>query len=119
MNRVVRALHSRREPLGRTIFQIHGKFAELLGQLRDIPPVDFVVPKIDKLDQESLAAIIEPQQHAELSPEIVAAYLREHLAPFKIPRHIEFRNELPREDSGKLFKRKLRDPFWADVDRTI
>lgn len=60
LNRVVRALHSMREPLGQTIFQIHGKFAELLGQLRDIPPVDFVVPKIDKLDQESLAAIIEP-----------------------------------------------------------
>ena len=60
LNRVVRALHRTREPLGRTIFQIHGKFAELLGQLRDIPPVDFIVPKIDELDQESLAAIIEP-----------------------------------------------------------
>ncbi|MEE9254146.1 MAG: AAA domain-containing protein, partial [Pseudomonadales bacterium] len=60
LNQVVRALHSVREPLGRTIFQIHGRFAELLGELPNIPPVEFIVPKTDELDQESLAAIIEP-----------------------------------------------------------
>jgi long-chain acyl-CoA synthetase len=36
-----------------------------------------------------------------------------------IPRQVECRDELPREDSGKIFKRKLRDPFWADAGRAI
>ncbi len=68
---------------------------------------------------ESLAAIIEPQDDAELTIEGVAAYMRDRLAHFKVPRHIEFRTNLPREDSGKLFKRKLREPFWAGVGRKI
>jgi long-chain acyl-CoA synthetase len=32
---------------------------------------------------------------------------------------VEFRNELPREDSGKIFKRKLRDPYWEKAGRKI
>jgi long-chain acyl-CoA synthetase len=36
-----------------------------------------------------------------------------------MPRRIEFLAELPREDSGKIFKRKLREPYWAGLDRRI
>jgi long-chain acyl-CoA synthetase len=32
---------------------------------------------------------------------------------------IEFRADLPREDSGKIFKRKLREPYWAGMQRSI
>ena len=60
LNRVVRALHSLRKPLGRTIFQVHGTFSGLLAELRDIPPVEFPVTNVGELDQESLAAVIEP-----------------------------------------------------------
>ena len=35
------------------------------------------------------------------------------------PRRVEFADELPREDSGKIFKRKLREPFWAETGRSI
>ena len=41
------------------------------------------------------------------------------IASFQIPRRVEFRDELPREDSGKIFKRKLRDPYWAQAGRSI
>ena len=34
-------------------------------------------------------------------------------------KRVEFRDELPREDSGKIFKRKLRDPYWAEAGRAI
>ena len=34
------------------------------------------------------------------------------LARFKVPRTITFAAELPREDPGKIFKRKLRAPYW-------
>jgi NAD(P)-dependent dehydrogenase (short-subunit alcohol dehydrogenase family) len=36
-----------------------------------------------------------------------------------MPRRVEFKFELPREDSGKIFKRKLREPFWENTGRSI
>ncbi len=50
---------------------------------------------------------------ADLTAQDILAALKPHLAGYKLPRRIEFRDELPREDSGKIFKRKLREPFWA------
>lgn len=41
------------------------------------------------------------------------------LARYKVPRVIVFEQSLPREDSGKIFKRKLREPYWADAGRSI
>lgn len=34
-----------------------------------------------------------------------------------MPRVVEFAAELPREESGKIFKRKLREPYWRDSGR--
>jgi long-chain acyl-CoA synthetase len=45
--------------------------------------------------------------------------LKERLAGYKIPRRIEFSNTLPREDTGKIFKRKLKEPFWQGTGRSI
>ena len=49
---------------------------------------------------------------SELDAEAVTGYVRERLAGFKVPRFVAFADELPREESGKLFKRKLRDRYW-------
>jgi long-chain acyl-CoA synthetase len=68
---------------------------------------------------ESLAAAIQLEDGANLTSDAVKEYLRGRLAGFKIPRLIEFRTDLPREDSGKIFKRKLREPFWKKVGRNI
>ena len=38
---------------------------------------------------------------------------------FERARQIEFSSELPREDSGKIFKRRLRDAYWTDRERRI
>jgi long-chain acyl-CoA synthetase len=62
---------------------------------------------------ERLCAHIEPEPGAVLSPSQVQAYLRTRLANFKVPKDIHFADALPREASGKIFKRKLRDPYWA------
>jgi long-chain acyl-CoA synthetase len=69
---------------------------------------------------EQLMAVIEPQPG--VPPPAVAdvrAYLGQHLAGYKVPKHIEFGADLPREDSGKIFKRRLRDPYWAKAGRAI
>lgn len=69
---------------------------------------------------EALMAIIEAQPG--LPPPAIAdvrAYLGQHLAGYKVPKRIEFGSDLPREDSGKIFKRRLRDPHWANAGRAI
>jgi long-chain acyl-CoA synthetase len=68
---------------------------------------------------EALAAYVEPRDGAELSAEDVREHVRAHLAGYKTPRLVEFSDSLPREDSGKIFKRRLREPFWAGRERAI
>ncbi|GJM38015.1 MAG: acyl-CoA synthetase [Acidimicrobiales bacterium] len=55
---------------------------------------------------------------AALSRELVA-YCREKLADVKCPRTIDFREELPRHPTGKLYKRLLKDEYWAEAGRSI
>jgi long-chain acyl-CoA synthetase len=38
---------------------------------------------------------------------------------FKLPRTVDYVAELPRDPNGKLYKRRLRDPYWAGRDRAI
>ncbi len=68
---------------------------------------------------ESLCAHIQPQPSVTLDAGLIRAELGKALARFKVPKVIEFSAELPREDSGKIFKRKLREPYWAAAGRSI
>jgi long-chain acyl-CoA synthetase len=68
---------------------------------------------------EALAVHVQPQPDAVPTREEVRAYLRERIADYKVPRVIEFTAELPREESGKIFKRKLREPYWREAGHTI
>ena len=49
----------------------------------------------------------------------LAAFCRENLAGYKCPRSIDFADALPRTGTGKVQKRKLRDPYWEGIDRQI
>ena len=60
---------------------------------------------------EALVAAIEPAPGASLSAEQIQAQLKARIASYKVPRRIELMERLPREDSGKLFKRKLKARF--------
>ena len=68
---------------------------------------------------EKLCAHIEPKPRARLGEAEVTAFLRERLADFKVRRVMKFEAGLPREDSGKIMKRKLREPYWAEAGRRI
>ena len=68
---------------------------------------------------EALAAYVEPDGGAELSAEAVRGHVRARLAAYKTPRVVEFSDSLPREDTGKIFKRRLREPYWAGRERAI
>ena len=49
----------------------------------------------------------------------ILAFGREHLARYKVPRSIDFEARLPRHESGKLYVRKLREPYWRGRPRRI
>jgi long-chain acyl-CoA synthetase len=68
---------------------------------------------------EALAAAVQPQPGARLEAAAVQAWLRERLAGYKVPRVVEFMESLPREDSGKIFKRRLKQPWWEGSGRRI
>jgi long-chain acyl-CoA synthetase len=101
--------------------------AEIEAQLIEIAGVAdcavFGVP--DAEFGQSLIAVIQPSVDVVLTSKDVQAFLSERLADFKIPRVIEFRDKLPREETGKIFKRKLRDEYTArtrartDIDQSI
>ena len=41
------------------------------------------------------------------------------LARYKVPKSIDFIAEMPRDPNGKLYRRKLREPYWAGRERAI
>ncbi len=68
---------------------------------------------------EALAAHLELDGQARVTTEEVREHVRANLAAYKTPRVVEFSDSLPREDSGKIFKRRLREPYWAGRERAI
>ena len=89
--------------------------AEIEASLHRMPGVAdcavFGIP--DDEYGEAIHAVVQPQPGVTLTQDQVRSYLREHVSGFKVPKSVDFSAELPREDSGKIFKRKLREPFWA------
>ncbi len=61
---------------------------------------------------EALCACIQPACDAPEDESAIRAYLRTKIASYKVPKKIVFMPELPREDSGKIFKRRLKAPYW-------
>lgn len=65
---------------------------------------------------EEVIAVIQPATMADAGDALrddLIAYAREKLSGVKIPRRIDFMEALPRHDTGKLYKRLLRDQYWA------
>jgi len=63
--------------------------------------------------------VVEPRPGVKLDVAGIRAQLKTSLADYKVPKHIEIQAQLPREDSGKIFKRRLRDPHWERAGRRI
>jgi long-chain acyl-CoA synthetase len=68
---------------------------------------------------EAVMAVVELQAGVVLDIAAIRAHLKSSLADYKVPKHLQVQAGLPREDSGKIFKRRLRDPYWARAGRRI
>jgi len=95
--------------------------AEIEAELHKMPGVAdcavFGIP--DEEFGEAVCAFVQTMSGHTLDERDVKAYLRGRMAGYKVPKRVEFALALPREDSGKIFKRKLREPFWEGLDRKI
>ena len=74
---------------------------------------------------EEVKAVVQPvtmpadDAAAQKLEEELIAYCREHHADIKCPRSVDFREELPRHPTGKLYKRLLKDEYWGDKGSRI
>jgi acyl-CoA synthetase (AMP-forming)/AMP-acid ligase II len=74
---------------------------------------------------EEVKAVVQPKEMpadadaAKALEKELIAYCREHLADIKCPRSVDFRLDLPRHPTGKLYKRLLKDEYWAAAGRSI
>ncbi len=91
--------------------------AEIEGVLAGCPGVAdsavFGIP--NPVFGESLMAVVQPRPSVSLDVGAVRRFLAGNLASYKVPGSIEIRDALPREESGKIRKRLLRDPYWKTV----
>jgi len=98
--------------------------AEIEGELVMHPAIAdvavFGVP--DEQWGEAIKAVIQPAPGIVPSDELteqIRAFAADRLAKYKLPKIVEYMDELPRDDNGKLYKRKLRDQSWAGRERAI
>ena len=95
--------------------------AEIEAALHSLPGVHdcavFGIP--DAEFGEGLMAVIEPAPGTVPDLDEIRAGLKARLAHYKVPKYLEVRSSLPREDSGKIYKRMLRDPYWRNAGRNI
>ncbi len=68
---------------------------------------------------EEVKAVVQPkampatEEEAKALERELIEFCKQHLASIKCPRSVDFREELPRHPTGKLYKRLLKDEYWA------
>ena len=68
---------------------------------------------------EAVKAIVVMKPGKKATPSDIIGFTRERIAGFKTPKTVDFIEALPRNASGKILRRHLRDPYWAGKDRQV
>jgi fatty-acyl-CoA synthase len=68
---------------------------------------------------EAVKAIIVPKPGSTPSAEDVIAYAKTRIASYKCPKSVDVAEALPRNASGKVLRRQLREPYWEGVERRV
>jgi long-chain acyl-CoA synthetase len=85
---------------------------EVLAQHPDVAEVTVIGTPHERWG-ETVTAVVVPRAGADCRADDLVAFARERLAGYKLPRVVEFVDELPRTPTGKVLKRRLRDRFAA------
>ncbi|NWK99121.1 acyl-CoA synthetase [Sphingobium lactosutens] len=73
----------------------------------------------DPLWGEAVKAIVVLRPGADTDAESIRAWARRTIAGYKVPKTVDFIDALPRNPSGKVLRRTLREPYWAGQDRSV
>lgn len=68
---------------------------------------------------EAVKAVVVLKPGQQATAEEIIAFARTRIAGYKAPRSVDFIAALPRNPSGKILKRELREPYWAGKDRRV
>lgn len=73
----------------------------------------------DKKWGEAVKAVVVKRANSTLTEAVLIEWMRDKVAGYKRPRSIDFIDKLPRNASGKLLKRTLREPYWQGMERRV
>jgi acyl-CoA synthetase (AMP-forming)/AMP-acid ligase II len=95
--------------------------AEVESAICDHPDVAevAVVGVPDEQWGEAVKAIVVMKSGKKATPADIIGFTRARIAGFKTPKSVDFIEALPRNASGKILRRHLRDPYWAGKDRQV
>ncbi len=68
---------------------------------------------------EAVKAIVVKNPDMDVTPAEIIAYARERIAGYKLPKSVDFIGTLPRNPSGKILRRELREPYWEGRERRV
>ena len=94
--------------------EIENALAEFPGLLEAA-----VVPAPDETWGEVPVAVVVLKPGVTATADDVLAHCRARLAGFKVPKRVEFRDQLPKGGTGKILKSQLREPFWQGHEKRV
>lgn len=68
---------------------------------------------------EAVKAIIVAKEGTQPTPESISAWARERIAGYKCPKSVDLIDALPRNPSGKILRKDLREPYWEGQERRV
>ena len=68
---------------------------------------------------EAVKAVVSTVDGGEVTEEELIEFCRDHIASYKKPRSVDFVDDLPRNNYGKIVKRELREAYWQGRERRV
>lgn len=68
---------------------------------------------------EAVKAIVVAKPGTDPDPDAIIAFAKTRVAGFKAPKSVDFIESIPRNATGKILRRVLREPYWKDCDRQV